>query len=747
MADPRNPDNRLYVVSSVDAPFRPPAGRAVTQLLSRAQLDTQADSLLAEPAILVWADAMSPEAADFAAAASLRRAGAPLVQILAYTAPDPALLITAFRAGIEDALPLHADAATWQQVLDRAGAVLAQRVEAAELSREQSGTTDRLRKHQRRLQNELQEAGSNLARSNAQLETLNRELSSHMNQLTLLYSFGRELSTAKNWDRTLESILATLAGFLGAEGAALVLRPGPDAPFAPRQSFRWGEAAWERVLETLEKERAAAAGSEDGPGLLVLEPASATGDTPPVTALPLEHAHECLGYLLLLDYRPDASGDAATVFLHTVQVILAEEVASAQMLDRMRELGTFNSRVLESVRNGIWVLDDAGRTIYCNRGARALLSGREERPQIIAEPTLGIGRGRAAGRAGADAGFFRSESYHLEDLPELCLDGLLRLEPAQGTVLARLAGRQGEPYSGRGRLVRAEGDVIPVQVQSSAMSGRGHDETWLVVVLEDLRPAERLAVEKRRADSLQSLVEMSATLAHEIRNPLMGLSAQAELLADSLEPGDRRARYIDVITDEVGRIDQTITRMLQYVRPYEPHRAETDLAPLFRDAIVLARPRAETAGVTLPATSELPTRGRFLVSVDAAQISQVLLNLLFNAIDEAPSGGTVRLELDPPAPCELPDPATGLVHETEAVRLAVRDDGKGFGDLEVEALFRPFFTTKSAGTGLGLPLCRKIVEAHGGAIRARRDGSETVFEVFLPLSSHAALNALEQESP
>ncbi len=86
---------------------------------------------------------------------------------------------------------------------------------------------------------------------------------------------------------------------------------------------------------------------------------------------------------------------------------------------------------------------------------------------------------------------------------------------------------------------------------------------------------------------------MSATLAHEIRNPLAGLSAQAELLAEHLPSADPRKRYLDVITGEVGRIDQTITRMLQFTRPYVPQRQTCDVAALARDSLDLATPRAK----------------------------------------------------------------------------------------------------------------------------------------------------------
>lgn len=669
--------------------------------------------------------------------------------VLLHDGSDDLLLPDCFRAGLFDAV-LLGDAGAWAELLERAAARLSVFDEAGRLGAEQHETTARLREHKRRLQEQLVRAGDDLARSHERLEQANQALTEHMDQLSLLYTIVRELSTTPNWDSTLESLLGTMADFVGAQGAALVLRPAPDAPFAPRQTFHWGDEAWDLVLERLERERTDHVEDAGEPVVITLEPErAADGDAlPVVTALSLDHMHDCLGYLLLLDFLPRAATVGQLAFLRTAQIILAEEVAAAQMLDRMRELGTFNSRVLESVDSGIWVLDDLGRTIFCNRGGRELITGRSQPPRIATEPSAAIGRGRRPDETGTTSGFFRRDTFHLEALPELLLDALLRLDEAEGPALSAFKRVDPEPFHGEGRLVRKDGTAVPVMVQSHLMPGRARDELWRVVVLEDLRQAKRLVQEKRRADTLESLVEMSATLAHEIRNPLMGLSAQAELLGDSLDPDDDRRRYIDVITGEVDRINDTITRMLQFVRPYEPVRRPTDLGRLARDVLVLARPRAGERNVRLDLAPDGPRGADAVLAADAAQLSQVVLNLLLNAVDASPVGGTVSVALSRADDLLVTDPDSGDARVCGGFRIEVADEGPGIARENRDRIFRPFFTTKSAGTGLGLSICRKIVKAHDGTLSVHSDGDGTIFAIMLPDvrdSDEPAPDAQEQE--
>jgi signal transduction histidine kinase len=260
------------------------------------------------------------------------------------------------------------------------------------------------------------------------------------------------------------------------------------------------------------------------------------------------------------------------------------------------------------------------------------------------------------------------------------------------------------------------------------MAGRGREDRWLLVILEDLRETKRAEAARRHAEQLEGLVAMSATLAHEIRNPLMGLSAQAELLADSLPADDSRRDRIDLITEEVERINRTITDMLQFVRPCEPRREPLVPATLARACLELARPRAAAREVELRLTAPPALE----IMADPTQLKQVLLNLLLNACDAARPGGTVELIIRPDAVMEVADPRRGTTRSVPGVELTVRDDGPGFGDLAPEKLFQPFFTTKTTGTGLGLAYSRKVVDAHGGEIRAERDGGATCMRVLLP---------------
>jgi len=676
----------------------------------------------------------------------LRALNAGALPVLLHGGDDDERLTDGFRAGLFDAVRIG-DNRGWSKMLARAAERLRVFDEMAQLGLRQRESTSRLRDHKRRLQEQLVRAGDDLVRSHERLEHVNQALTEHMDQLSLLYTIGRELSTSTNWDSTLESLLGTMADFVGAQGAALVLRPAPGAPFAPRQTFHWCEAAWDKVLARLEAERRRSGFDEEESAIITLEPetGSEADGLPVVAALSLEHMHTCLGYLLLLDFPPRRATSGQLAFLRTAQIILAEEVAAAQMLDRMRELGTFNSRVLESVASGIWVLDEMGRTIYCNRGAHEMLTGREQAPRIVTETSPMIGRGRSADADGPSAAFFRINTSHLQGLPELLLDGILRLEDSEGPALAALSRVDPDPFYGEGRVVRADGTTLPVMLQSSLMPGRGRDEMWRVAVLEDLRPAKRLAEEKRRADNLQSLVEMSATLAHEIRNPLMGLSAQAELLSDSFAPGDERRRYIDVITGEVDRINDTITRMLQFVRPYEPVRTRVDLGALMRDCLMLARPRADAGDVRLGLAAGAPRGDEATALVDGTQLKQVVLNLLLNAIDAAPAASTVTVTLSRERDLVVSDPAGGQSRMQPGFRISVTDRGSGIDEADLETIFRPFYTTKSAGTGLGLSISRKIVAAHAGTLRVACDGEGTVFTVLLPDHAQTAPRGREQE--
>jgi len=644
-------------------------------------------------------------------------------------------LVRFFRAGLFDALVVPLDRSRWVNMLIRAEKRLEIRQQGRLILASSGQTQDLLRNLRRQLGDQTARSASEMLKAQESLEAANRQLNEAVAELSLLYRFGRELSTAGNWDEVLREILKSLAGFIGARGSALILRSAPGGAYSPRQTWQWDESAWDKVIVELKDQvDTSIADRILAPGVFKVDPGRRknSGAGRRIIALPLEHQNIRLGFLLLLLSDPaerDRVSERFLPFLQAVQVVLSEEVASAQLLDRIRDIGAFNARILETVSSAIWVIDENGRTVFCNRTGKELLTGLKAPGMAPQEFLFQVGRGRVEfPLGGLEAG-----------LPELFLDGRLRLDDTEGLLLPFLRDLPDSMFRGEGQVTRSDGTGIPVLLQTSRMPGSIPDQTWLVVVAEDLRETRKLDAERLRSEQLEGLVEMSATLAHEIRNPLMGLSAQAELLADQLPAGDKRSRYIEVITGEVDRINGTITRMLNFVRPYEPRLTPVFLDELGRDSIALVQARAQAKNVTLEICAEDPgcDAGAMEITVDAGQIKQVLLNLLINGVDAAPEGGRVQLRITGSECLELSDPARGTRREGPGVIIEIRDDGPGFKEGDLARIFRPFYTTKSSGTGLGLAICHKIVAAHEGQIRAGRENEHTFFRVLLPRESES----------
>jgi signal transduction histidine kinase len=654
----------------------------------------------------------------------------PCLPVLLHGNLDGELLVRFFRVGLFDAVAVPLVQAAWVNMLIRAEKRLEFRHQSHLILESTGQTRQMLHKLRDQLGAEARPAAGDLMGAQESLEAANRQLTDAMAELSLLYRFGRELSTADNWDQVLREILQNLTDFVGAGGAALILRSAPGGLYSPRLTWQWEESAWDKVLVNLHDQvDAAVAESIMAPGVFRVNSALAPGENRGrrIIALPLEHQNLRLGYFLLLFVSPeerDAVSARYLPFLQAVQVVLSEEVAGAQLLDRIRDIGAFNARVLETVRSSIWVLDEGGRTVYCNRSGQELLTGHAAPIMAPEDFLFQVGRGREAVAPGENP----------STTPELILDARLKLDDVPGLLLPALRATPETIYRGEGQVLREDGVGIPVLVQTSLMPGRVRDETWLVVVAEDLRDSRQLEAERMRSDRLEGLVEMSATLAHEIRNPLMGLSAQAELLAEQLGASDPKSRYIEVITGEVERINETISRLLNYVRPYQPRLTETAFQPLGRDVLELVAPRATAKAVSLE-FADLPadqTASDLILVVDGNQIKQVLLNLLINAIDAAPERGHVRLAFAARQDLDLRDARTGISQAVGGLEIEVTDDGPGFAPKDAAKIFRPFYTTKSSGTGLGLSICHKIVAAHGGNIVADRRQDLTVFRILIP---------------
>lgn len=234
-----------------------------------------------------------------------------------------------------------------------------------------------------------------------------------------------------------------------------------------------------------------------------------------------------------------------------------------------------------------------------------------------------------------------------------------------------------------------------------------------VLLIALLRREEHRSREMRRREELARLGELGAVMAHEIRNPLAGIKGFAQMVeaADSLEQAQE---YAVKIVAQSLRMEKLVNDLLQFARDDQGERQPTDLTVLLEDCVGLLRNEATSQRVTI----EFDHQGTIHAPVVVDRIMQMLLNLMKNALQAMPEGGVLKL---------------GLHREGKSVRLAIVDNGMGIRPEHLEHIFEPFWTSKTTGTGLGLALCKKVAEEHGGSLTVESDiGCGTVCTVTLP---------------
>jgi two-component system, NtrC family, sensor histidine kinase AtoS len=256
--------------------------------------------------------------------------------------------------------------------------------------------------------------------------------------------------------------------------------------------------------------------------------------------------------------------------------------------------------------------------------------------------------------------------------------------------------------------------LLELTVQRREVAG---GDPFLVVLFRDAEEKRRIREEIRRADQLAFLGGMAARVAHEIRTPLATVRGLVELLEADLDPHDSRRAYIERILVGMDRQDRLVEDLLTLSHP-EPESWQPVSVFALLGELSEVFPNEPRLGMELP-SDVAPIIG------DPLRLSEVLTNLVRNALEASPSTGTVVVRAEPVGP--------------DIVGLTVRNTGTGISPELRDKIFQPFFTTKPRGTGLGLPIARQIVEAHRGTIRVDSDGTSfTTFIIELPAAATVA---------
>nr|WP_106783889.1 ATP-binding protein [Lysinibacillus timonensis] len=224
--------------------------------------------------------------------------------------------------------------------------------------------------------------------------------------------------------------------------------------------------------------------------------------------------------------------------------------------------------------------------------------------------------------------------------------------------------------------------------------------------------------------NLNTIGQMVASIAHEIRNPMTSLKGFIELL--KLNTSEDGKKYLSIMNSELERMDSILSEVLYFSKPIEREKEMISISKLIDEVLVLMKQQTVNSNIEF-VFSSVPNC-RDIVLANAHRIKQMLINLVKNAIEVMDSGGTITIS---------------LVNVEDMLRIIVHDEGPGIDEDILSNLFKPFFTTKSFGTGLGLPLVKKVIEEHHGNIYVdSKAGSGTTFTIQLPVSQPTPLGTL-----
>jgi signal transduction histidine kinase len=274
------------------------------------------------------------------------------------------------------------------------------------------------------------------------------------------------------------------------------------------------------------------------------------------------------------------------------------------------------------------------------------------------------------------------------------------------------------------------------------LGGPGEKLLEIVASFRDLQEIKEIEREMERINRLASMGSLVAGLAHEIRSPLGSLKGLAQLLQEDVTERGGKAEYVEVIIKEIDRLNKIVEELLTFGQPSTYRFQGRDIEEIVKETVSLAKTGFPEKTVTTREDyrGDLPR-----IAVEPDKMTQAILNIINNAMEATPEGGTVTVRTDliqPPSDADL---------NQGRVVIDVFNTGDPISFEDRERVFNPFFTTKPGGIGLGLSISQQIITAHGGHIRVmNEEGGErkgVVFRIELPITAAGTSQANETPSP
>jgi two-component system, NtrC family, sensor histidine kinase PilS len=361
-----------------------------------------------------------------------------------------------------------------------------------------------------------------------------------------------------------------------------------------------------------------------------------------------------------------------------------------QVESELQQLRLDTSDILGNIATGVLTVDAQGRLAYMNRAAQDL---------------LGIPMDKWEGAP--------------------VLSAVKMVSPGLASIIQRTIDRKEESTRFKSRA-RQEGREMTLGINTTVLE-RDDFEPSVTAIFEDITDMERLEMVRRRNERLEAVAELSASLAHEIKNPLASIRSSVEQMASGKLASDDRDLLERLVLTESDRLSRLLSDFLDFSVMKLGIRETIDLSGVVCDGLALAQqhPDAER-GV---AVELLGTDDPILIPGDQDLLHRLVFNLVLNAVQFAGPDGWIRLTLED---CSGKPPPRGI-DVASPVRVTVEDSGPGISDEHITRVFDPFYTTREGGSGLGLALVHRAVEAHEGAILVERgESGGAKFIIYLP---------------
>jgi two-component system sensor histidine kinase PilS (NtrC family) len=346
----------------------------------------------------------------------------------------------------------------------------------------------------------------------------------------------------------------------------------------------------------------------------------------------------------------------------------------------LAELRALNQNVVESIPSGLMAISQYGTASFVNPAACT----------ILASPPDAI-----LGRHVTELGFFSADEWN--GLRERLIGGAIIREELDDFRIAGISRSIGFA-------------VTPLHTLEGKAAG-------YTLIFQDLTEMKKLEAALRLKDRMAAVGELSAGIAHEIRNPLAAIAGSVQVLKKSQSLSPQEQRLMSIVLKESERLNKTIAEFLRFVRPQERRPQMFDIAASVSETLDLLQNSSELSAEHKIERQIVPPV--FDLIGDGDQIRQVLWNLARNALQAMPAGGTLRVS---------------TLIDDQGYRILFTDSGRGMSEREMQSLFQPFRTNFPSGTGLGMAISYRIVQEHGGHIEVTsREGHGTTIAVSLPL--------------